>query len=205
MLRTQRRFIPSRGPAHFFPTAGSPPPSLRRWGRRSHRRSGTGPSGSRPLGDRQDHRYRHARHARRHARYARDRGRKLLPAMNAQKQAGVIEAGQTEHRSRRKPPAHRRDHIAVVQTGQRWIQSLSARHGHHRQTARYHTGSAMPTSPPYFTSVSLRLFIPKSTPAAPAVAKNPITLAMMVVKARSTAGRSPGTSRCRLRSGRTPS
>ena len=43
--------------------------------------------------------------------------------------------------------------------------------------------SATPTRPPIRTSPALRAFMPKSAPAAPAVAKNPITIAMIVVNA----------------------
>src|ERR1035438_8669487 len=43
--------------------------------------------------------------------------------------------------------------------------------------------SVIPTSPPQRTSLSSRAFMPKSAPAAPAVAKNPITMAIIVVNA----------------------
>ena len=43
--------------------------------------------------------------------------------------------------------------------------------------------SITPTSPPQRTSLSWRALIPKSAPAAPAVAKKPMTAAMTAVSA----------------------
>ena len=50
--------------------------------------------------------------------------------------------------------------------------------------AATNAASAMPTMPPHFTSLSSRELLPKSAPAAPAVAKNPITMAITLVNAR---------------------
>ena len=108
---------------------------------------------------------------------------KLLPAMNAQKHEAGMEAMANRNSIAEAigPPMA----CTTSPKSQLCVSPLpwapaTASSGSPPATS---TASVMPTSPPQRTSLSSRAFIPKSAPAAPAVAKNPITMAIIVVNA----------------------
>src|SRR5579871_731631 len=108
---------------------------------------------------------------------------KLFPAMKAQKQVGGTEA-----------IANSRNIAEPIGPPMVWITASKFQPSAgfdpcapateiKGSPAAINAARVMPTSPPHFTSDSLRALVPKSAPAAPAVAKKPITIAITAVKA----------------------
>src|SRR5260370_11036730 len=122
---------------------------------------------------------------------------KLLPAMNAQKQAGVTEANANrKNMALASHPPMEPMTAPKSQLASAGLSPLAPATASNGNPPAYRIGSAIPIKPPHLTSPALRLFNPKSAPAAPAVAKKPITMAISPVTA--SIGDGSGTLYCEI-------
>ena len=168
------------------PRAGNPPPSRRRSGRsdaptmvKNEIRLAATPVTARMMPIAAPHMVRsHARHARDH--------RIEAVARDERAEARGRNRGDREQQEHHRPDrsADGRDHIGVIPAQVR-IVAVRARHGDQRQSRGDQYGQRdAHEAAPSARRLSSREFVPKSAPAAPAVAKKPITMAITVVNAR---------------------